>query len=161
MNRDITVRRLLPEELTDVMKLCLDTFMLFEAPDYPQEGIDTFHRDIIDNQQFHEDFRSGKNRCWGGFVDGTLAGVMCTRGESHITLVFTEQRFHRMGVGTAIFRQLIADVRAEQPELEHITLNSSPYGLPFYLHLGFVPTDTEQITNGIRFTPMVYHLTVK
>ena len=37
-----------------------------------------------------------------------------------------------------------------------ITLNSSPYGLPFYKALGFVPTDNEQIVNGIRFTPMKY-----
>ena len=35
-----------------------------------------------------------------------------------------------------------------------ITLNSSPYGKPFYLFLGFIPTDDEQIVNGIRFTPM-------
>ena len=37
-----------------------------------------------------------------------------------------------------------------------ITLNSSPYGLPFYQALGFLPTDQEQIVNGIRFTPMEY-----
>ncbi|MDD6308759.1 MAG: GNAT family N-acetyltransferase [Clostridia bacterium] len=35
-------------------------------------------------------------------------------------------------------------------------MNSSPYGLPFYKALGFVPTDNEQIVNDIRFTPMKY-----
>lgn len=29
--------------------------------------------------------------------------------------------------------------------------------LPFYEALGFVPTDNEQIINGIRFTPIKYH----
>ena len=37
-----------------------------------------------------------------------------------------------------------------------ITLNSSPYGLPFYQALGFLSTDQEQTVNGIRFTPMEY-----
>ena len=36
------------------------------------------------------------------------------------------------------------------------TLNSSPYGLPFYKAIGFVPTDEEKTVNGIRFTPMKY-----
>ncbi|MBQ2785198.1 MAG: GNAT family N-acetyltransferase [Oscillospiraceae bacterium] len=35
-------------------------------------------------------------------------------------------------------------------------LNSSPYGLPCYLALGFVPQSEEQEINGIRFTPMKY-----
>ena len=34
------------------------------------------------------------------------------------------------------------------------TVNSSLYAVEVYRHLGFVPTDTEQLTNGIRYTPM-------
>ena len=43
-------------------------------------------------------------------------------------------------------------------KLVALTLNSSPYGLPFYLTLGFVPRSEEQLINGIRFTPMKYQL---
>ena len=71
-------------------------------------------------------------------------------------LVFTRREYHRRGIATALFRYLLADVRAENPELEFLTLNSSPYGLPFYLRLGFVPQSEEQTINGIRFTPMKY-----
>ena len=39
---------------------------------------------------------------------------------------------------------------------ETLTLNSPPYGLPFYKAIGFVPTDEEKTVNGIRFTPMKY-----
>ena len=39
---------------------------------------------------------------------------------------------------------------------EMITLDSSPYGIPFYKAIGFVPTDEEKTVNGIRFTPMKY-----
>ena len=43
-------------------------------------------------------------------------------------------------------------------ELRRLTLNSSPYGLPFYLHAGFLPADEEKTINGIRFTAMTYDL---
>ena len=48
-------------------------------------------------------------------------------------------------------------VRAN-PALEELTLNSSPYGLPFYLSVGFEALSMEQEINGIRFTPMKYVL---
>lgn len=54
-------------------------------------------------------------------------------------------------MGTRLFRQLLRDL----PD-GTITLNSSPYGLPFCQALGFQPTDQEQTVNGIRFTPMEY-----
>ena len=44
----------------------------------------------------------------------------------------------------------------EDYQKETITLNSSPYGLPFYKAIGFVQTDEEKTVNGIRFTPMKY-----
>lgn len=64
----------------------------------------------------------------------------------------------RQGVASAIFRFLLRDLLSENPELGEITLNSSPYGKPFYLHLGFVPLSEEKELNGIKFTPMKYIL---
>ena len=37
-----------------------------------------------------------------------------------------------------------------------LTVNSSPYAAKIYRKLGFVDTDTEQVTNGIRYVPMKY-----
>lgn len=62
------------------------------------------------------------------------------------------------GVASVILRRLLADVRAENPALRRLTLNSSPYGLPFYLRAGFQPADEERTINGICFTAMVYDL---
>ena len=42
--------------------------------------------------------------------------------------------------------------------MKRITLNSSPYGLPFYLRMGLYPTDMERTIDGIRFTAMAYDL---
>jgi len=42
-----------------------------------------------------------------------------------------------------------------------ITVNSSPYAVEAYRRLGFVNTDTEQLTNGIRYYSMTHTLKEK
>lgn len=152
------IRRLCPEELEAALELAMDTFLRFEAPDYGPEGIASFRRDIIDNPQFHENCRNGSNRMWGAFDEDRLVGLFAMRGESHICLVFTRHGYHRKGIASSIFHRLLADVQRENPDVLRVTLNSSPYGKPFYLHTGFRPTDEEKTINGIRFTPMEYFL---
>lgn len=55
-----------------------------------------------------------------------------------------------------MFDYLLRDRLRQDAELTELTLNSSPYGLPFYRRLGFVPQSGEQEKDGIRFTPMKY-----
>ena len=59
-------------------------------------------------------------------------------------------------VATAIFNYLLKDILNENPSIKELTLNSSPYAIPFHLKLGFEPTSEEQEIDGIRFTPMKY-----
>jgi GNAT superfamily N-acetyltransferase len=152
------VRRLDNSELDAALSLAWKTYLEFEAPDYSPEGVETFKRDIIENMAFRNDCLSGKNRIWGAFDALKLVGIIAVRGESHICLVFTLGEYHRRGIATAIFNKLLIDVSIENPNVKQITLNSSPYGLPFYHHIGFIDGDTEQTKDGIRYTPMYYQL---
>ena len=152
------IRRLRPDELDAALDLALDTFLRFEAPDYGPEGVASFRRDMIDNPGFHENCRNGTNRIWGAFDGKKLVGIFAMRGEAHICLVFTHHAYHRRGIATGLFQRLVEDVRQEDPELTRLTLNSSPYGLPFYHQMGFRDSDVEKTINGIRFTPMEYLL---
>jgi len=152
------IRRLRSDEVDAALDLAMETFAEFEAPDYGPEGIATFRRDIIDNEAFRAACMDGTNRLWGALDGDRVIGLMGMRGESHIVLVFTHRDYHRQGVASAILRALLADVRRENPYLRRLTLNSSPYGLPFYLHAGFLPADEEKTINGIRFTAMTYDL---
>lgn len=155
---DFTIRRAAADEYDAVIDLVWMTFLEFEAPDYSLEGTESFRKDIVDNRDFREACRSGKNRIWIALAGSRLVGVMAMRGESHICLVFTHRAWQRQGIATAIFRQLVADVRRENPGITGITLNSSPFGLPFYHRIGFVDQGPERTLNGIRFTPMRYAL---
>lgn len=152
------IRRLRPDEVDEALALAMDTFLAYEAPDYGPEGVASFRRDIIDNSDFRAACMNGTNRMWGALDGHRIIGLMGMRGESHIVLVFTHKDYHRQGVASAILRALLADVRRDNPHIRRLTLNSSPYGLPFYLHAGFQPADTEKTINGIRFTSMTYDL---
>lgn len=153
-----TVRRLYADEVDTALILAWNTFLLFEAPDYGLKGVEAFKRDIIENDKFKEACRRGVNRMWGAFDGEKLVGFFGMHGKSHICLVFTDKDYHRRGIATAIFNRLINDVKAENPEVKRITLNGSPYGKPFYHHVGFVDTDVEKTVDGIRFTAMEYRI---
>lgn len=152
------IRRLRPDEVDAALDLAMETFLEFEAPDYGPEGVAAFRRDIIDNAAFRAACMDGTNRLWGALDGRRVIGLMGMRGESHIVLVFTHRDYHRQGVASAILQSLLADVRRENPSLRRLTLNSSPYGLPFYHHAGFKDADVEKTINGIRFTAMTYDL---
>ncbi|MBP3919275.1 MAG: GNAT family N-acetyltransferase [Clostridia bacterium] len=149
------MRRIRGEETDAALALAWEVFSQFEAPVYGAKGTETFRRDIIDNAEFRASVKSGACPVWAAF-DGEMP--VCVIGmrqsRTHINLVFTKQEYQRRGLASALLTQVLSELKAENPTLRTVTLNSSPYGFPFYLAFGFVPTDTEQCVDGIRYTPM-------
>ena len=155
------VKRLAGDQVQAVLALVWETYLRFEAPGDDPEGPATFRELIIDNETYRENCRTGVNRMWGAYTQESqpqLAAVMVMKGESHVSLVYTRGAFHRQGAASAIFRQLTADVRRENPQVEQLTLNASAFGKPFYLHLGFAVAGPERVNRGIHTTPMTYSL---
>lgn len=153
----IQIRKIESHEVQSAMDLALEVFMEFEAPDYHPSGVETFKRDIIENPAFHQNVKQGICPVYGAFDGDQIVALMGMRSSrTHINLAFTKKEYHRKGVARGIFRYLLQDILKEKPDLEAITLNSSPYGIPFYWSLGFVPLSEEQEIDGVRFTPMKY-----
>ena len=154
---NIFIRKITSDEVKSAMDLVLEVFMQFEAPDYDPSGVDTFKKDIVENPEYLENARRGVCPIYAAFDGDKMVALMGMRSnKKHINLVFTKKEYHRKGIAKAIFNYLLNDVLEENPTLDELTLNSSPYGLPFYLAIGFVPLSEEQEINGIRFTPMKY-----
>ena len=148
-NKNITIRSCGDNEIPAALDLAWRVFREFESPDYAPEGTEEFRRCLHD-----PNFLAGM-AYYGAFDGDILVGEIAIRPERrHICFFFVDGRYHRQGIGTAMFRHLLKDYPGQR-----ITLNSSPYGLPFYKAVGFVPTEEEKTVNGIRFTPMAYEAT--
>lgn len=141
-------RKLTKEEYEGALALAWAVFQQFEAPDYSEQGAQSFYTAIHDPEYIAQ-------LCmYGAFVDGRLVGVLATRSEGdHIALFFVDGTFHRRGIGKSLF--LLA---REDNTSGKLTVNSSPYATEIYHHLGFRDTAKEQVTDGIRFTPMELRL---
>ena len=143
---DLKIRPLEESEIEAAHSLAWDVFLEFEAPDYPPEGVEEF-RQTLKNEKYLADLRY-----YGAVVGEELAGILTIRETTnHICFFFVDKKYQRHGIGTKLFRRVLEDFAGQT-----ITLNSAPYGLPFYKKIGFVETDSQQTMNGITFTPMAY-----
>ncbi|MCM1166828.1 MAG: GNAT family N-acetyltransferase [Lachnospiraceae bacterium] len=150
------IRHVAPDEVDAALKLALEVFLEFEASDYKPEGVETF-KSFIRDERLTEGFKTGLCPMLAAFGSGEPVGVIGMRAtKTHINLMFVKREYQRRGIATALFRSLLGHLTGENPALSEITLNSSPYGLPFYLRLGFVPTSAEREEDGIRYTPMKF-----
>jgi [ribosomal protein S5]-alanine N-acetyltransferase len=128
----------------EALDLALRVFMAFEAPDYNEEGVRTFSEFVVNKE------KTDALVMYGAYKGEDLVGMGATRnGGRHISLLFVEPKYHGQGIG----KQLLDTIRRKCPE-SNITVNSSPFAVEIYKKMGFVPTDSELVKDGIRYTPM-------
>jgi len=140
------IKKLTQAEKADALHLVWDVFLQFEAPEYMEEGINTF-RDFINNEN-----QINNLEMYGAYEKGNLGGVMATRNEgNHIALFFVDRKYHRQGIGRKLFEAVLRNSASGI-----ITVHSSPYAREIYHKLGFTDTDAEQTKDGIRYIPMKY-----
>ncbi len=140
----IVIRKCETGEIPAALELAWRVFSEFESPAYGPQGTEEFRKSIHDGEYLRG------IEYYGAFDEDRLVGEIGIRPDrKHICFFFVDSAYHRRGIGTKMFRYLLQ----EYPNTV-ITLNSAPYGLPFYRKLGFVETDREQTVNGITFTPM-------
>lgn len=141
----IFVKRLENKDIPVALSLVWDVFCQFGAPEYSQEGIDEF-RSTLDNPE-----RINAMSFYGAIHKGEIVGVLAMRKPQHICFFFVSADYHRRGIGKKLFNA----IRKNYGE-QKFTVNASPYAVEIYKHLGFLPTESEKITNGIRYTPMKF-----
>lgn len=138
------IRELKKNETERALELAWAVFEQFEAPDYSEQGAEEFYRSIHDPEYV------SMLRVYGAFEENDIVGMIATRSNgNHIALFFVRETYQRHGIGRALFAQVCHDNRSGR-----ITVNSSPFAVPVYHHLGFTDVDAEQTTNGLRYTPM-------
>jgi GNAT superfamily N-acetyltransferase len=79
--------------------------------------------------------------------------MITLRDETHISLLFVDENYHRRGVGRRLLEYVSEYVKTEEGH-RLLTVNSAPYATGFYHRMGFVDTGTLQMNDGIYYTPM-------
>ena len=141
------IREITLSERACALELVFRTFMKYEAPDYSDEGVASFQNLVIENSDFLNHIV-----LYGAFQREEIRGVIATRSQgNHIALFFVDEKYHQQGIGKSLFQTVLQKCNSNE-----MTVHSSPYAVRIYQHLGFVETAPEQITDGIRYTPMMY-----
>lgn len=133
-------------QLTDAIELIWSTFLQFEAPDYSKKGIQSF-KDFINDKKILKTLEF-----WGAYDNNELKGVIAANdNRKHICCFFVKAQYHRQGIGRRLWEYLL-----ENSLSKIITVNSLPYAVCIYHKFGFTDLDTEQVSDGIRYTAMKY-----
>ena len=141
-----------PGEQARVVDLVLRVFAEFVAPLYSQEGVAEFKKFVCADALAD---RYGAGNLFLLAESGRrIIGVIEMRKDSHIALLFVEKSFQRKGIGGELFRRSVEICRRRNPDIQRITVNSSPNAFAAYQKIGFKGIEEEQVKNGIRFIPM-------
>jgi GNAT superfamily N-acetyltransferase len=87
-----------------------------------------------------------------------LIGMIELMNNCHIARFFVRKSYQKQGIGKGLLRYVINLCLKQHPDTHKFTVNSSPNAVSAYEKMEFNATDHEQISNGIRFTPMELNL---
>ena len=153
---EYTVRKAEDYEWDSAMELAYRVFLRFEAKDYGREGTDSFAQ-FLTNPLLEKMFHSGRYTVFVAVLEGELIGIGSLRNGNHLSLLFVDGDYHRNGVGTEIIKAL-QDFLLQETEYVTMTVNASPYGVPFYEHLSFESLGDFETLDGITYMPMELYL---
>lgn len=140
-------------EWAPAMRMIWRTFLKYEGKDYTEEGVRNFFEFITDDDLYLS-FLKGNYQMMVAVRKEEIIGAGSLRSGNHLSLLFVDEAYHRMGVGSAIMSRLCDYLQQEVGE-HYMSLKSAPYAVGFYKKLGFTSVRPEEEYSGIRVTAMV------
>ena len=156
MTCPIYLRLMRTGEEIEVSNLVARSFNEFVAPDFPDEGIDEFFS--YSNPRALQKRTEGSHFVLVAESEGVIAGMIEIREMRHISMLFVDKAFHRIGIGNELFNAALEKIESEDRPPEMLTVNSSRFAVPFYERLGFVRSEEEKIIHGVIHIPMTLSL---
>lgn len=150
------IRSAYHDEWDDAMALAWKTFLQFEADCYTIEGVRNFE-DFITDSTLYRMFVMGVYQMFVALDGKKIVGMLTLRNNSHISLLFVDEKYHRQGIGRALVEYL-REYLLSEAGVEKVTVNASPYGVAFYHKIGFKDIRPEEKKDGIIYTPMEFVL---
>ena len=151
-----TFRMAVEKDWEPAMKLAWETFLIFEAQEYGEEGIESF-QDFISDQRLKNMFLKGEYQMMVALHEEKVIGFITVRNRSHISLLFVNKKYHRQGIGSILIEKM-GEYLITEVGVDYMTVDSAPYALEFYHKLGFWDLAPQQKKNGIIYTSMKKNL---
>ena len=151
-----TFRMAVEKDWEPAMKLAWETFLIFEAQEYGEEGIESF-RDFISDQRLKNMFLKGEYQMMVALHEEKIIGFITVRNRSHISLLFVDKKYHRQGIGSILIEKM-GEYLITEVGVDYMTVDSAPYALEFYHKLGFWDLAPRQQKQGIIYTSMKKNL---
>lgn len=148
------IRQATPDDVRPAFELALCVFNEFEAPTYEPIAIDKFKSDCIENQNYINNYLSGNHLMYVALENEKIIGMINERGNGRISMLFVDGEYQRQGIAKSLMERMVCELKLRG--INKITLQSSPYAVPFYKNFGFIQTSVEQKLNGFIITPMEY-----
>lgn len=152
IRKSYSVRWARENEWAPAMRMIWRTFLKFEGRDYTQEGIKNFF-DFITDDDLYVAFLKGTYRMMVALDGEKVIGAGSIRSKNHLSLLFVDENYHHLGVGSALLTGLCDYLRREAGEC-CMSLKAAPYAVNFYRKLGFQAVRPEEEYSGIRVTAM-------
>ncbi len=149
---ELVIRDVAADEVAAAAGLVGTVFAKYVAPGYTDEGIKNF-------LSFVEPAAVARRLAERSFMlvavlGSELAGVVEVRDNSHITLLFVREEFHRRGIARRLVEKAVGRSMFACCYLTRVTVHSAPYAVPAYERMGFCRLGPEKEKGGIRYTPM-------
>ena len=141
-------------DIPSALDLAWRMFVKFDSPDYGVEHTERMREAIEDRLRDLSIYT--KRLIVVALVDDKVVGMIETYGTNRISLLFVDSKYQRKGIATALMSKIASELKMRG--YDKIVLNSSPHGLPFYKHFGFVVVEEEKNPDTPWKTPMSYIL---
>jgi GNAT superfamily N-acetyltransferase len=152
VEHNIVFREIRSGEEESVYEIVIDCFNQFIAPGYSCEGIREFENYV--KAGFLRERLKNRSYSFIALDKDEIVGVIEVRNISHISLLFVKQEYQNMGIAKKLVGLSLNKSKKVDHSINVIEVNSSPYAVKIYEHMGFIQVDVEQVVNGIRFVPM-------
>lgn len=153
---DVAYRPMTPADIPAVSQLVACVFDIFVAPEYSPGGVQEFHRYITEaafETRFNGDYFN-----MVAVANTEIVGMIEMRNHEHISLLFIDPAYQHQGIARTLVTQAIHLCQLYRPALSEISVNSSPFAVPFYKRVGFSQIGDQQVSDGMIYVSMVMTL---
>jgi GNAT superfamily N-acetyltransferase len=148
------IKEVAEKDILKALELVNRVFAEFVAIDYSEQGKVAFESYLENKlQEVTTSLKSGDKKLWAYYKEDEILGVIAAQSTSHISLMFVDKQYHRQGIARKLLNIAI-DWFKKNEGVSCITVNSSPYAVKAYEHLGFIKKEDQQEKDGIIYVPM-------